>query len=348
MIFSHAQVYAWTADVLSALRYGLDSDGFDEILPAILSDRYEPGARHSVAVLGNRALPGIDLSDRDDEERVVVTGAAYYYLPVSHCVEKQLALEHAERVYCIAPCLRLLMEGEESSGRHLYTFYQAEVEWKTDDVEDAYSTVERVLKRFAGELVVRLQRRGTLSAGAAERIAAFTKTPYERIPFGDARRRVTGAGGKTNPHAAGDLTHAEEFALSMQASAPFWLTDYPDGVRDSLYRRTASGTFATYDLVLPSGNGELATGGLRPDSAHDIRRQARKFTSTPHGQYADWKERTNVQSGGIGFGVERLIRYCAGASSVLDLRFAHDQGPNARIGKGGLHAVRELALAVGS
>src|SRR5437867_652850 len=93
---SARDVYAWTSDVLAALRTSLDAHGFAEILPAILSERYEPGARHGIAVLGDHALPEIALELNNRGERCVkVTGAEYYYLPVSHCVEKQLALEHA-------------------------------------------------------------------------------------------------------------------------------------------------------------------------------------------------------------------------------------------------------------
>jgi asparaginyl-tRNA synthetase len=329
MTESPRDVYAWSSAVLAALRTSLDAHEFAEILPAILSERHEPGARHSIAVLGDRALPDVS----DDGERVTVTGARYYYLPVSHCVEKQLALEHADRVYCIAPCVRLLMEGEDGTGRHLYTFFQAEIEWRTEDVDDAYRVTESILARFADELLKRLTATGLLDDAARTRIEALRETPYERIPFGSARDRVAGVGGAVNPHAAGDLTQAEEQTLSDALTAPAWLTDYPDGVRDSLYRRTPDGTFATYDLILPDGHGELATGGLRPDSATDIRAQASSFSDSPHTFYADWKERTGVQTGGIGFGVERLIRYCAGASSVLDLRLAHDQGPNATIGR---------------
>lgn len=334
MTISPRDVYAWTSEVLAALRTSLDVHGFAEILPAILSERYEPGARHSIAVLGDRALPEIAVEQRGDgKQRVTVTGAEYYYLPVSHCVEKQLALEHAERVYCMAPCVRLLMEGEDRTGRHLYTFFQAEIEWRTESVDQVYDVTEAVLARFAEELFGRLAGSSRLDDAATTRIKALADIPYERLPFVQARRWVASVGGAVNPHAAGDLTHAEEKALSEAATAPFWLTDYPDGVRDSLYRRTPAGTFATYDLMLPRGHGELATGGLRPDSADDILRQANRLSSSPHTYYAEWKARTQLQTGGLGLGVERLIQYCAGAPSVLDLRFAHDQGPNARIGE---------------
>lgn len=329
MTTSYREAYAWTGDVLAALRTSLDEHRFMEILPVILSKRYEPGARHSVAVLGDRALPDINSRQNgEDKPCVTVSGADYYYLPVSHCVEKQLALEHAERVYCVAPCVRLLMDGEDKTGRHLYTFFQVEIEWHTESVDEVYSVIESVLARFAQGLLGRLAGSGRLDSEAEGRIRELANIPYNKLTFAEARSQVADAGGVINPHAAGDLTHAQERVLSEAATGPFWLTDYPDGVRDSLYRRTPAGTFATYDLVLPQGHGELATGGLRPDSADDIVRQATKLGTSFHKHYAEWKARTQLQTGGLGFGLERLIRYCAGASSVLDLRFAHDHGPN--------------------
>ncbi len=220
----------------------------------------------------------------------------------------------------------------KTTGRHLYTFFQLEIEWHTENVDDVYDLTQDLFVRFAGKMMQRLEGDPRLDDMARARIEALANVPYDRIPFVTARDRVEAAGGTVNPHADGDLTHAEEHALSIAATGPFWLTDYPESVRDSLYRRMPSGTFATYDLMLPNGLGELATGGLRPDTAEDIRRQAGKLDAQPDMYYADWKARTGIQTGGLGFGIERLIRYCSGAPSVLDLRTAHDQGPNASIG----------------
>lgn len=326
MTTSAHDAYVWTAQVLRALRGSLEDHGFSEILPAILSERYEPGARHSVAVLGDRQLPDVTMgADPGGSPQVRVLGREYYYLPVSHCVEKQLAVEHVDRVYCVAPCVRLLMEGETRSDRHLYTFFQVEIEWKTADLEDVYHTVEAILSRFAHALL----DRGT--HGRRHLIEALTAVPFRRLPFLQARQELAGVGGATNPHAADDLTREEEEALSAKANAPFWLIDYPLGARDSLFRSKSPGIFATYDLILPHGYGEVATGGLRPESGDDIVRQAQRLTQRPHRYYADWKSRTGIQTGGIGIGLERLIRYCAGMESVLELRFPHDQGPNSKI-----------------
>jgi asparaginyl-tRNA synthetase len=334
MALSQLDVYRWTADVLSALRTTLDALEFVEILPAVLSERYEPGARHAVAVLGDRGLsPIVNGRTRDGKSEVSVSGSAYYYLPVSHCVEKQLALEHLQRAYCIAPCIRLMMDGEEHSKRHLCTFFQAVIEWRTESEEEAHSVIEALLSRFSDNLRKRLTATARLTNESEARLASLGAVPYERIPFAQARQRVAGVGGRKNPHADGDLTHEEENVLSLSAARPFWITNYPPGARDSLYRRNGRGGLATYDLILPFGYGEVATGGLRPDSANEILCQAGTFTSTPHTYYARWKERTRVQTGGIGFGLERLVRYCAGAHSILELRASHDQGPNSRIGQ---------------
>ena len=104
MTFLPTEVYAWTGLTLRALRAALAEHGFLEILPAILSQQYEPGARHSVAVLGRRARPEVHQlhGGQDEVETTSVTGAWAYYLPVSHAVEKQLAVEH--RTAGLLPC----------------------------------------------------------------------------------------------------------------------------------------------------------------------------------------------------------------------------------------------------
>lgn len=95
MSLSSTQSYQWSGRVLQALRRSLLDHDFLEMLPAILSSQDEPGARHSIAVLGDRARPTVSARDG----RVSVDGQWMYHLPVSHSVEKQMALEHVDRVY---------------------------------------------------------------------------------------------------------------------------------------------------------------------------------------------------------------------------------------------------------
>jgi asparaginyl-tRNA synthetase len=327
-------VYEATDAALWALRTALRDLGFVEVLPAVLSSRFEPGARHSVAVLGRRAVPTVSIgaAGTDPGRGVRVEGDRAYWLPVSHAVEKQMALEHLARLWCMTPCVRLLMPGEPSSGRHLYTFFQVEIEWRTESVADVFATAEDLLSRFA-RAVRPLLPAGVGRPAVEARLRSLEATPYPRVAFRDALSRVRGARptSRPNPHNGNDLTHDEERRLSESFRVPFWLHDYPEGVRDSVYRRNASGTYDTYDLLLPEGVGEVLTGGLRAESAAEIVRQSKALTRTHHPDYAAWKDRTGVQSGGFGLGFERLVRYALAFPSVLDLRRFHDSGPNATI-----------------
>lgn len=321
---SSAQSYEWTGKVLQSLRRSLLEHDFLEILPAILSSQDEPGARHSVAVLGDRARPEV----RARDGRVSVDGKWAYHLAVSHSVEKQMALEHAERVYCVTPCLRLLMEGEELSGKHLYTFFQLVVEWRAADAAEVFAVTESLLGTFARHLEPVLPT-GEGAGEAAARLAGLRSGPYPRVTFAEALEL---AGRKPHEPQNTDLTSDEERILTENFSSPFWIHRYPLGVRDSLYHRAEDGLQETYDLMLPGGHGELATGGLRPRDEAEITEQSRLLGGEPNAAYRDWKERSGIQTAGFGLGLERLVRHCAGADSVLDLLSAHDSGPNRLIG----------------
>ncbi len=334
--FDARRSYIWSDLILWGLRKSLHDLGFVEILPAILSSRFEPGARHGIAVLGHRALPEItDNPDAENRNRQVrVGGHRAYYLPVSHAVEKQFSLEHMERVYTLAPCVRLLMSGEHDSGRHLYTFFQVEIEWRTESIDDVFTTAEKILATTAREVLASLPAEWRDDETPRHRLASLTAATYPRLTFAESVARVrrdAPAGNSVNPHSPDDLTHDEETALAESFETPFWVYDYPEGVRDSLYQRNAAGRYDTYDLMLPFGFGELLTGGLRPESGAEIVRQSEALGREFHEDYANWKDRAGVQTAGFGIGLERLIRFCSGATSILDVRRYHDSGPNAGI-----------------
>ena len=225
------------------------------------------------------------------------------------------------------------------SGRHLYTFFQVEIEWRTVLIEEVFETAEAMLALFARQLLRELDTVQLGDRAAVERIERFTRQPYPRIRFQDAISLVRSSNGPSgtnealpNPHSMADLSHAEEQRLGELQEDPYWLYDYPEGVRDSLYHRNERGTYDTYDLMLPGRYGELASGGVGPQSGQEIRKQSTALGEDAHAMYATWKDRTGVQSAGFGIGLERLIRYCAGADNILALRSYHDNGPNASIG----------------
>ena len=312
--------YEWTSLVLSHLRQTVEALGFREVVPALCAERNEPGARHSLTVLGDRAVPNVARADGS----VVVSGWKSYFLPVSFVVEKQMSLEFMERVYCLAPCLRLLMDGENQSAKHLYNFFQFEIEWRTESMEAVFQTGEQLLRAVAECTLRDLQRRG-LSADetALRNIAALAKAGYPRICFIEALEML----GRDTQKPT-DLTPDDDARLTQMFDRPFWICDYPEGVRDSIYHRNDRGFYDTYDLMLPFGYGELTTGGVRCKSGAEIVRQSEALGKAYSKQYASWKDRAGIQTAGFGIGLERLLRYMSGAETILEFVQYHDDGPN--------------------
>ncbi|MBA3551050.1 hypothetical protein H0W32_02490 [Patescibacteria group bacterium] len=323
---NHDKVYVWTGLVLQALRQSLTELEFIEITPAILSKRFEPGARHSIGILGAKQLPVItENSDAEiDNEKIMIKGNSFYYLPVSHVVEKQMALEYLSKVYCLAPCVRLVMDGEEISGKHLYTFFQVEIEWHTQDMQEVFYLAEKIIIKAAQSLLDKSDN--TQTNLSYKNLKSLTLIPYPKITFTDALLMVD-----ADPNRTQDLSSEEDLLLSKQFDRPFWIYNYPPGVRDSIYQKNTEGKYDTYDLMLPFGYGELATGGVRPESGQEIIRQSQMLGKAIHAEYAEWKDRSKVQSAGFGIGLERFIRFCAEVESILDIIPYHDAGPNTSI-----------------
>lgn len=328
---AYNETYAWTSTLLKSLRNSMDLFKFDEIVPTPFSRRYEPGAKHSVIVLGDKTLPDIrENGDKDSSfnSKVEVAGEQYYYMSVSHVVEKQMATEYLPKVYCLAPCLRLLMEGEELSAKHIYSFFQFEIEWRTERMEDVFDLGEKILYEAGNKILSLIDNNDnlTLTPLAKRNTESLVKGSYPRITFEEALERV----GRSKD-SEGDLTSEEDALLSNQFDTPFWIYNYPAGVRDSIYHESPKGVFQTYDLMLPFGYGELTTGGIRPTSGEEIINQSKTLGNSYHPEYAQWKDKSQVQTAGFGIGLERLLKFISGAESILDFIQYHDAGPNTTI-----------------
>jgi len=330
--FTNAQTYKWSSLSLSAIRATMEQLGFHEIVPAILSRELEPGAFHSYAVIGDKLRPDVTpLVSGDIERQVSVTGKEAYYLPVSHNFEKQQATEFLDRVYCLAPCLRLLQEGEAKSRKHLNTFFQVEVEWKTESMEDVFETAEKLLVGISERVLKNMEGLIEINTSASQKhLNSMASGNYPRITFAEALEMV-GA----DPERQTDLTFDEDQALSKKFDRPFWIYDYPKGVRDAVYHENDHGNYNTYDLMLPFGYGEISTGGIRPKSGEEILAQSVSNLGEPeetltHG-HAEWKRTRQIQTAGFGIGMERLFRFLSGSLTVLDFVQPHDHGPNRKI-----------------
>ena len=265
------------------------------------------------------------------ETHVTVREDNTYYLPLSHNFEKQQAVEFLTPNYSIVPCVRPLEEHEWASRKHLFTFYEVEIELQTEDQAEVWSLTEKLLLDVAAALdaAVKLGVLPDNEVGTSNR-RSVRQGKFPVITFAEALERVGAAKDRVT-----DLTPAEDTLLCRQFETPFWIHDYPQPVRSTVFHENAFGRYESFDLMLPFGYGELATGGVRPKSGEQILRQSleviKESPSTFTSGHADWKASRQVQSSGLGIGLERLIRFMSGSASVLDFIQPHDRGPNRKL-----------------
>jgi len=328
--FTEATTYQWTAKTLRSIRESMIERKVSELLPAILSEEIEAGGLHSVAILADTKRMRRPNAN-NSETNVNVREDNTYYLPLSHNFEKQQAVEFLTPNYSIVPCVRPLETHEWASGKHLFTFYEVEIEAQTEKQEEVWSLVEKLLSDVSNSLESQAKR-GELKdneVGARNR-SSVLKGKFQVITFAEALERVHADKNRTT-----DLTPQEDALLCSQFEAPFWIHDYPRPVRTTVFHENAFGRYESFDLMLPFGYGELATGGVRPKTGEQILRQSLDVIKEPahtltHG-HADWKTSRQIQSTGLGIGLERLIRFMSGSTTVLDVIQPHDRGPNRKL-----------------
>lgn len=324
---SSDQTYQWTALVLKAIRHTLDKMLFHEILPATLSQDMEAGAFHAVVVLGNKGRPKIMQSQEDN---VMVSGKEAYYLAVSQTYEKQQAVEYLDKVYCLAPCTRLLKAGEETSGKHLSTFFQLEIEWATESMEEVITKAEEILIEMVHFILAKMESFQLELSGIAKRnLQSIQQGQFSKITFDEAIALANATEGQPR-----DFTVEENTILSEKFDRPFWIYRYPEGVRDSIFHKNEDNTYSTFDLMLPFGYGELITGGVREKNTESILQQAARLdTSTQINSkwYAHWKNNRKIQTAGFGLGLERWMKFVSGSQTILDFIQPHDFGPNEKM-----------------
>ncbi|GAA1267244.1 asparagine synthetase A [Sphaerisporangium rubeum] len=286
-------------EALRAAREFLDGAGFVELQPPLVGPVTDPGARGAKQV---------DI-DYYGHRYKVMTSAILY---------KQASLLAFDKIYYIAPNLRLEPLETRFTGRHLTEFYQLDVEVAHASCTEIMDLSRDLVTHVIGSVVA--NRRADLAAlGRDTGVFAPALTGlFDRVTHTEAVTAIRGMRLEHNEYA--EIDWRGEELLSLEATRPFFVTGYPKGSRGFYDResRTQPGLLRDFDLLAPEGYGELASGGEREFEYRRVVQRMRETGENPakYGWYLDLVRQGIPPSAGFGLGVERLTRYLAGLEAV--------------------------------
>lgn len=285
--------------MLAATRNFLSQHGFIEVLLPVIGPVTDPGARGAKQV-------DIDYYGHR------------YKLMTSAILYKQASLTMFDKIYCIAPNVRLEPLDTAVTSRHLAEFHQIDVEMAGASRDQVMRLIEElisyVVTKVLSDLPAEFERLGRDTAA----LAALTTGPFGRRSHAESVALLRELGHPQNPDA--EIDWAGEAMLSQLESRPFFLTDYPKGSRGFYDRENPQrpGFLRNFDLIAAEGYGELCSGSEREHDYAAIIARMRETGENPakYGWYLDMVREGIPASAGFGIGVERLTRYIAGLGSV--------------------------------
>ncbi|MEU6433241.1 asparagine synthetase A [Streptomyces albidoflavus] len=285
--------------VLNAVRATLNASGFVEIPAVLVGPVTDPGVR------------GAKQADVDYY-------GARYKIMTSAILYKQAALLGFDRIFCIAPNVRLEPSETATTGRHLVEFHQIDVEMADTDRAGAMDMAQKVVRAAAREVVQRLpEELASLNRDSAA-FASLLDRAVPVITHAEAVDKLVAHGAHQDP--AAEISWAGECLLTDKASGPLFVSDYPVGSRGFYDREstTCPGVLRNFDLLAPEGFGELASGGEREHDYARIVSRMRETGENPekYGWYLKLAREGIRPSAGFGIGLERLTRYLTGLDDI--------------------------------
>ena len=287
------------ARMLAATRSFLCQHGFVEVLLPIVGPVTDPGARGAKQV-------DIDYYGHR------------YKLMTSAILYKQASLTMFDKIYCIAPNVRLEPLDTTVTSRHLAEFHQIDVEMAGASRDQAMRLAEDLVGYVTAKALADLPEQFQQLGRDVEALAQVSAGPFGRRTHTEAVAALRELGHPQNPDA--EIDWAGEAILSRMESRPFFVTDYPKGSRGFYDRENPQrpGFLRNFDLIAAEGYGELCSGSEREHDYAAIIARMRETGENPakYAWYLDMVREGIPASAGFGIGVERLTRYVAGLGAV--------------------------------
>lgn len=287
--------------VLAAARELLCDEGFIELLAPIIGPVTDPG---------NRGAKQVDI-DYYGHRYKLMTSAILY---------KLASLTAFDKIFMVAPNVRLEPIETSSTQRHLAEFHQLDIEVAGASCDDVMALVERIVSHAVGRVLAQCpEELGALGrdTGALTQVARGT---FQRRSHAEVVAELHDTGHLQSADA--EIDWQGEEVVSRNASVPFFIVGYPKGSRGfyDMEDPDSPGTLVNFDFLANEGYGEICSGGAREHEYAKVVTRIRESGENPakYGWYLDMVRQGSVGSAGFGIGLERLTRWVAGLDSVWE------------------------------
>ncbi|GAB3726431.1 asparagine synthetase A [Amycolatopsis oliviviridis] len=285
--------------ITAGTREYLGMNGFVELQPPLIGPVTDPGCRGAKQV-------DVDYYGHK------------YKMMTSVILYKQASLLAFDKIFYVAPNVRLEPLETSTTGRHLVEFTQIDVEVARTSREDVLDLAQGLLRHVV-TYTLRESKVDLATLGRDQ--AAFTALldeDFERMTHREAVSRLQGL--LHGQSADAEIDWQGERIISGQTNRPFFIVDYPKGSRGFTdgESSTEPGVLRNFDLIAAEGFGELCSGGER---THEYRRLIERMRETgenpaKYAWYLDLAREGLPPSAGFGMGLERVTRYIAGLDAI--------------------------------
>lgn len=223
-----------------------------------------------------------------------------------------------EKIYTIAPCFRA---EESKTSRHLTEFWMNEMEVAWADFKDIQDYGESLIKHIVKKVLENNKEELELLGRDLGKLEPTVKKAFPRLTYDEVLKLLKDKANIKIPWGK-DLRTIEEDELSKFYDTPVIVTNYPKEVK-AFYMKETEGNPKVVngcDFIAPEGYGEIIGGSERESDPDKIKKRLVEMGEKPeqYSFYLDTRRYGSVPHGGFGMGVERVISWICGLSTIKD------------------------------
>ncbi len=223
-----------------------------------------------------------------------------------------------EKIFTIQPSFRA---ERSKTSRHLTEYWHAEMEVAWEDFKYLQDDGEQLVKFVVKRVLEKNKKELDILKRDIKKLEPTVSKKFPRLTYDEVLQILKQKKGLVIPWGK-DLRTIEEDKLSELYDTPVIVTHYPKEVKAFYMKEDEKNPKVVlgYDMIAPEGYGELIGGSQREESIKKLEENLRKQGEDPkkYEFYFDTRRYGSVPHGGYGLGVERLISWICGLSTIKD------------------------------